>query len=83
MAKQCSWHSIRLTSHESRANGSLSAKMVYLFNPLLLLPNDHLCNNIYINNNYNNNNSVAIVRERILPTELPKLVFVVSANFCG
>jgi hypothetical protein len=28
-------------------------------------------------------NSVALVRERTIPTELPPLVGEVSANFCG
>jgi hypothetical protein len=35
------------------------------------------------NNNNNNNNSVALVRERTIPTERPPLVGEVSANFCG
>jgi hypothetical protein len=35
------------------------------------------------NNNNNNNNSVALVRERTLPTERPQLVGDVSANFAG
>jgi hypothetical protein len=30
-----------------------------------------------------NNNSVALVRERTIPTERPSLVGEVSANFCG
>jgi hypothetical protein len=34
-------------------------------------------------NNNNNNNSVALVRERTIPTERPPLVGEVSANFCG
>jgi hypothetical protein len=33
------------------------------------------------NNNNNNNNSVALVRERTIPTERPPLVGEVSANF--
>jgi hypothetical protein len=28
-------------------------------------------------------NSVALIRERTMPTERPPLVFEVSANFCG
>jgi hypothetical protein len=35
------------------------------------------------NYNNNNNNSVALVRERTIPTERPPLVVEVSANFCG
>jgi hypothetical protein len=31
----------------------------------------------------NNNNSVALVRERTIPTERPYLVGEASANFCG
>jgi hypothetical protein len=31
----------------------------------------------------NNNNSVDLVGERSIPTELPPLVGEVSANFCG
>jgi hypothetical protein len=31
----------------------------------------------------NNNKSVALVRERTIPTERPSLVGEVSANFCG
>jgi hypothetical protein len=34
-------------------------------------------------NNNNNNNSMALVRERTMPTERPPLVGEVSANFCG
>jgi hypothetical protein len=34
-------------------------------------------------NNYNNNNSVALVRERTIPTERPPFVGEVGANFCG
>jgi hypothetical protein len=34
-------------------------------------------------NNNNNNKSVALVRERTIPTERPPLVGEVSANFCG
>jgi hypothetical protein len=33
--------------------------------------------------NNNNNNSVALVRERTIPTERPPLVGEVNANFCG
>jgi hypothetical protein len=33
--------------------------------------------------NNNNNNSVALVRERAIPTELPPLVGEVSVNLCG
>jgi hypothetical protein len=36
-----------------------------------------------INNNNNNNNSVALVRERTVPTERSLLVGVVNANFSG
>jgi hypothetical protein len=32
---------------------------------------------------YKNNNSTALVRERIIPTESPPFVGEVSANFCG
>jgi hypothetical protein len=32
---------------------------------------------------YNNNSSVALVRERTIPTERQPLVDEVSANFCG
>jgi hypothetical protein len=35
------------------------------------------------NNNNNNKNSVALVRERTVPTKRPLLVGEVSANFCG
>jgi hypothetical protein len=35
------------------------------------------------NNNNNNNNSVALVRERTIPTERPPLVGEMIANFCG
>jgi hypothetical protein len=34
------------------------------------------------NDNNNNNNSVALVRERTIPTERPPLVGEVSANYC-
>jgi hypothetical protein len=34
-------------------------------------------------NNNNNNNSVALVRERTIPTERPLLIGEGSANFCG
>jgi hypothetical protein len=34
-------------------------------------------------NNNNDNNSVALVRDRIIPTERRPLVGEVSANFCG
>jgi hypothetical protein len=34
------------------------------------------------NNNNNNNNSVALVRERTIPTERPLFAGEVSANFC-
>jgi hypothetical protein len=33
------------------------------------------------NNNNNNNNSLALVRERTIPTKRPQLVSEVSANF--
>jgi hypothetical protein len=42
--------------------------------------------NLYDNNKNNNNdnsNSVALVRERTIPTERPSLVSEVSANVCG
>jgi hypothetical protein len=32
---------------------------------------------------YNNNNSMALVRERTIPAERPPLVGEVNANFCG
>jgi hypothetical protein len=32
---------------------------------------------------YNNDNSVALIREQTIPTELPPLVGEVSASFCG
>jgi hypothetical protein len=32
---------------------------------------------------FHNNNSVALVRERTIPTKRPPLVGDVSANFCG
>jgi hypothetical protein len=35
------------------------------------------------NNNSNNNNSLALVRERSIPTERPPLIGEVSSNFCG
>jgi hypothetical protein len=35
------------------------------------------------NNDNNNNNSVALVRQRAIPTERPPLVGQVSDNFCG
>jgi hypothetical protein len=43
--------------------------------------NDCLNYSILIINN--NNNSVALVRDRTIPTERPPLVGEVSANFCG
>jgi hypothetical protein len=38
---------------------------------------------IYDLRSWNNNNSVALVRERTIPTERPPLVGEVSANVCG
>jgi hypothetical protein len=37
----------------------------------------------YYNNNDNDDNSVALVRERTIPTEQSPLVGEVSANCCG
>jgi hypothetical protein len=40
-------------------------------------------NNNNTTKNNKNNNSVALVRERTIPTERPQFVAEVSANFCG
>ena len=38
---------------------------------------------IYVTKKHTKLNSVALVRERTIPTERPPLVGEVSANFCG
>jgi hypothetical protein len=56
---------------------SAEAQIIQLLLSLNSFPGLYLSSRVY------KNNSVALVRERIIPTELPLLFGEVSANFCG
>ena len=54
-------------------------------NPVMIHVNPaHKLKSYFLKNNFNiKKNSVALVRERTVPTERPPPVGEVSANFCG
>jgi hypothetical protein len=55
-------------------------RMYQLLQPLFCLPVNFL---VVLSINIITNNSVALVPERTIPTELPPLVGEVSDDFCG
>jgi hypothetical protein len=72
-------HSLSPDSIVPTPKSSLNSQTINLYSSNSSNNNNNNDNN---NNNNNNNNSVALIRERTIPTEQPSLVGEVSAKIC-